>query len=230
MCRLLFPALFFFELIGSQFAKAAEIDLEAISRDPNRWEDIILDFRHEHNFSLSLGFGETEWKIQRFASLGNKNIKARETVSRFSYAYHMQVYRSFGTFLGSGFGFVANEPSKDLEIENQYMFPSLTAGAVFEPNRRFRLGAGLDYRLERWEKIKPGGKDSDGPTLSATARASDLFFSLEWFYRISLALKLETHRCFSKMVNPRSAGSSEFNSSIERKDTWVGLGISYHLL
>ena len=195
------------------------------------WDQSVLGFRKEHQFSWTLGISQGKWRFKRFGDQINKYHADSGSFTKMRYAYHLPIWRSFGYLLGTSVGYWDQiSGSSGMDIQSITMLPGIVAGFVLNMSPGFRSVLAVDYYLERWSGLKEDNQSGDDSDISVTARTVDVYTGLDIFYRLKWAVRLEAHKRWSNYKQPRQSTGKEVHASISREDQWYGLGILFHLM
>jgi hypothetical protein len=206
-------------------------NLRAIREEIGNWDQSVRGFRSEHNFSLIGGMMNASWDFKRFDNQVNRSYRERGYLTKFQYSYHISIYRSFGYFLGSAFGlWVPKGPEASKRVQSGVMLPGVVGGTVLNMTPGLRLMAGIDYHIERWSRLRDADAEGSEPSVSITARVTDLFAALDVFYRLKWAFRMEYHRRRSDYKPVRGAGGFPVDAVLARDEDWLAAGLTYHLM
>jgi len=215
---------------GNIFAEASE-KLREVRTQIKEWDQSVLGFRKEHQFSWTLGISQGTWRFKRYGNQINKYHADSGSFTKVRYAYHLPIWRSFGYLLGTSAGYWDQiTGSSGMAVQSITMLPGIMAGLVLNLSPGFRPIIAVDYYLERWSGLKENDQVDDDSDISVTARAVDVYAALDIFYRLKWAIRIEAHKRWSSYKQPRESTGKEVHASISREDHWYGLGILYHLM
>ncbi len=230
MQLLLFSVVTFGQGNSSIFSNASE-KLREVRSQIKEWDQSVLGFRKEHQFSWTLGLSQGRWRFKRFGNQVNKYHSDLGSFTKFRYAYHLPIWRSFGYLLGTSAGYWDQiSGSSGMEIQSISMLPGIVSGFVLNMSPGFRTVLALDYYLERWSGLQESNNDGEEPNISVTARSVDVYLALDIFYQLKWAIRIEAHKRWSDYKQPRQSDGKEVHASISREDYWYGLGLLYHLM
>jgi len=205
--------------------------LSEVRSELQRWDQSVLGFRKEHQFSLTSGPVSGQWHFKRFGTVRNKTYESSGIYSKFQYSFHIPIYRSFGYYLGTSFGYInEDDKTEGLDAASAFMLPGVLVGFSYNFSPGFRLVTGLDYYLERWHNLGERDGEGENPTITATARAIDGLVAVDLFYRLKWAVRFEGHRRESTLDRPRKARDKPLDAQIVKNDSWLGMGLLYHLM
>lgn len=214
---------------GSTNLKSQEIK----SIKQSEWKGYVREFRGSHNFSLVGGRGQSLWTINH----GSDDIRQESSsvYSKLQYAFHIPLWRGFGYFLGSSIGTILNHSDSNEPMESgpTYMLPGILAGGVINFSPEFRVGAGVDYYMERVSSLEWRGASDTYPNRLDMTMVSllDVLAFMDLFYTINMSIRIEYHKRNMEYSKPSSQYKDKVvDAKINRKDSWIGLGLAYHLL
>ncbi len=205
------------------------------TQDFHRWDRHVRGFRRDHNFALSAGVSSGTWNVKRFGTLDDEKYDDSGVWAKFQYTFHLQVYQGFGYLLGSsaGYHYESVDRRRPFKPVPAYQFPGVMAGLVLNISPVFRLTAALDVYLERHNGIEERDGKGDDPKIHVTLQAFDALATIDVFYDLNWALRLEGHQRHLDYQRPHSDEDSRdfpVNSNLKKDDRWLGLGLVYHLL
>lgn len=202
----------------------------------HRWDRHIRGFRRDHNFALSAGVSSGTWRVKRFGTLEDKKYDDSGVWTKFQYTFHLQIYKGFGYLLGSSVGYHYESVDKRREFKPvpAYQFPGVMAGLVMNINPVFRFTTAMDIYLERHNGIEERDGVGDDPEIFVTLQAFDAMATIDVFYDLNWALRLEGHKRHLNYQKPNrnkdDNASFAVDANLKKDDQWVGLGLVYHLL
>ncbi len=205
--------------------------VEDFRADLHEWEQTVRGFRRDHNFALVAGVAEGTWRFERVGSIRDESLKVRTNVARFEYSFHAPIIDSFGGVLGTSVSYGYDVGSEGAARKAAFTaFPGLVAGFVFNFNPGIRGAVAVDYHLERYEGV--GEEDGVGmdPNISVTLRTVDLYAAADLFLLLTWGVRLEVHDRVATYFRPGRVTGLELDSVFSRRDRWMTLGITYHLL
>ena len=216
----------------SQQADSIETTLPKRRQGLHPWYRYIRGFRRHHNFAYTLGATAGHWKIMRFGTLGVNELSSNGLYGLFQYSFHLPIRLGFGYYLGSsvGYQYEGAHSNQAFHPTSAVMFPSLTAGIVANISPVVRFSVGLDSQLTRYDGLSENDETLPNPKVSVTMRAADLGAYLDIFLNLKWGLRLELRARQTKFNRPLSSEGTAVDVSLEKTDTWFGLGLIHHLL
>lgn len=202
-------------------------------REPKiEWWHLLEGFRKAHNLNLNIFYAQGQWNINHFSSIQNMKYTFHSSNYKFYYSYHIPIIKRFGYFLGTSVGFsLLHSELKDLNNPNIYMLPGFIGGFIININSLHRIYSGIDLYLERWENFKDQDDIEDSSSIHITARSYNWFAGIDIFYAFKEAIRIE----FQKKQSLFSFAKERIKdiktqAKIYKNETWIGIGIVYHLL
>jgi hypothetical protein len=197
----------------------------------HEWDKYVLGFRAAHNFSLALGYARSNWQVNAFPGMETEQSSSNNAAfSKLRYEYHLKIYRSLGYFIGSSGGYLLEaDNANSVQTSYSWMVPGILVGLTWNAGSVLRLNFGLDCYPERWKHLQHF--DSEQPNkVSVTANVMDLFFAVDYFYKLKQAIRLEYHSRELKHRHLRNSSGTELDFDVKKNDKIVGISILYHLL
>lgn len=198
----------------------------------HRWEHIVRGFRKEHHFSVIGSAASGEWRFQRYGDAVNDVQRSSGYELRLRYEFHIPLYKSFGYFLGSGFG-AQKERSADSRLQNPKIIklPGITGGFVWNLSPVVRLKSGMELYLERWDGLGlETGPLSKQESVSVTTRVVSLFAAIDIFYDLYYAVGFEYSQKKNHYLKPEKAANQRVNADLEKVESTASLVMTYHLM
>ena len=211
-----------------EFEDAAETD----TKNSLTWGIFTQEFRREHNFAFSAGSMVSHWEIENLGAKGSYIGNRGAAYSQFQYAFHLPFYRKTGFILGSSIGY--SRTTRDFEDgfapPEDFAFPGILTGVVYNANPRSRAGIAMDYHLERWNALRTQVDDGPQTSVHVTVEIMDLQPFIDFFFDLNWAVRLEGHIRRAFYHRPRSPEGTALDFSVARRDVGAGVGLVYHLL
>lgn len=215
----------------SKFFSNSSSEIERIRSEIREWDQSVMGFRRAHHFVLSTGYTRTTWHFKGFGNLVNERYETSGVFSKFQYSYHKSWYKGFGYFLGTSAGYQHDTSTdQNMEIASTALLPGVLVGLALNINPGVRFCLGLDYSLERWNKLRENDGEFENPTISVTARALDVLLAADLFYGLKWAVRIEGHYRRVNFLRPEDSSNYATNANISKTDQWYGLGLMYHLI
>lgn len=206
-------------------------DLQKIREEISTWDQSVRGFRSEHHFALVGGPLNGSWHFKRFGTQINKRHRDSGYILKFQYSYHIPIYRSFGYFLGSSAGvWKVTQQASQARLQSSAMLPGILAGLVYNFSPGYRALAGIDYYLERWSVLQERDRVGEDPSISVTARTTDLFVAMDFFYKLKWSFRAEVHKRRLDFYGTKKGDGKAVDAVIARDDEWYGFGLLYHLM
>jgi len=208
-----------------------ELSLAGIKDTIHEYDRYVLSFRREHNFALVSGISRGVWAVSKFQELRNRKFVATGVFARFQYSFHLPIYQSFGYLLGSGAGFhyESSEIRRDFRPVSAWQYPGVLVGLVYNYSSVIRLTSTVEAYLERHDGLK-----TKQTSIHITSNVFDFGISVDVFYDLTMALRLEVHGrelLYDKPFIPSdTAEVYEVDAKIGKKDRTVAAGLVYHLI
>ena len=211
-----------------EFEDAAETD----PKNSLTWGIFTQEFRREHNFAFSAGSMVSHWEIENLGAKGSYLGNRGAVYSQFQYAFHLPFYRKTGFILGSSIGYsrTTREFEDGFAPPEDFAFPGILTGVVYNANPRSRGGITLDYHLERWNALRTQVEDGPQTSVHVTVEIMDLEPFVDFFFDLNWAVRLEGHIRRAFYHRPRSPEGTALDFSVARRDVGAGVGLVYHLL
>lgn len=213
------------------------LDLESVRKELNAWDESVRGFRKGHHFSLVSGPTRGRWRIAHFGEDFGEIFSDSGVLTKVVYAYHLQLFRSFGYFLGTSFGYWINSSvdAPRFDIDTSELVPGTLAGLCFNFGPAFRIHAGVSYGIERVKGlgIRSVGEDgaySDFRRVDMTARNLGFYVGFDFFFSLIRSIHFEYSRNELKIVAPLDAVKYDVNVDASKEDNWFALGVSHHIL
>jgi hypothetical protein len=206
-------------------------DLRKIRERIRDWDQSVLGFRREHNFSFIVGPTRGTWKVKHFNNQVNKSHDDSGWFSKVNYSYHEQLYEGFGYYLGSSAGYwQTTKRSNSVSVQSATMLPGVLAGFSLNITPGFRMISGIEYYLERWNSLAEDDDVAEDSRVSVTARAFDWLIGFDIFFRLKWGIRFEAHRRRVEYVRPDAPSGKPVDIMISREDEILALGLVYHLM
>ena len=193
--------------------------------------------RWDHNFAFTFGMAKGSWRVEQLDNLDGVEFESRASFVKAQYSFHLPLWKDLGYVLGSSFGYYWEKRMDDAQFHrvSSIHFPGIHLGLVYSFAPSFRILGGVETYLERLDDIavsthNPVSDQDQERKVSITMRpnfdwilASDVFFTRSW------GLRLEWHS--RKVISSPPSGSfgQVVGARLTKKDTWIGLGVIFHL-
>ena len=199
-----------------------------------RWQGYVRNFRDDHHFSLSTGLSKSTWQVRPAGHVAGFQTVSLGYYAKLRYAFHIQIWRSMGYFLGSSVGgIVERTPTAgdSFQPASSVHLPGFLAGLVFDLTPALRFGIGVDTYLERLDGVRYSDEYySTSLSVNMISMVDGMFF-MDVFHQLSWAVRAEFHARQVAYWRPESRSAGKvIDAQISRIDHWVGLGLVYHLL
>ncbi len=206
--------------------------VEKIRSQEHHWFRYVRNFRKDHSLGISFGLIQSDWQFDRFGNLKNEHVKSHGVETSIKYTYHFQFYKTVGYFLGSGFGYqISNTVSGLPVIPNVINFPGVLAGGVINLLPSVRLVSGIDFHLERYEKLKSNDDPlPDRKEISITMECKSVFTQLDLFYQLNWAITLGYEYRDTRYFKPKESLGFDVDASFNSESSLINLGVLYHLI
>jgi hypothetical protein len=205
----------------------------SVIADEQDWQDEVYHFRSSHQFSMSGGPFSSTWEVENFNSIDERQtIRKVGGFANFRYSFHIHLIQDIGYYVGSAFGFELEQSQSQEKIQytNKYSLPGISLGLVYNYSPKYRLIAGTDIQLERWDKFKEYTDESvDSPSVSVNANAITFILSLDTFKSATWAFRVSYESKYSTFMNPQNS-YEPLDATIEQYSQRIGFGAVYHLL
>ena len=222
--------------IVSRAFQASIQRVEDYRRALHQWDRSVRGFRQDHHFSIDGGRSTGRGSRKTTTDTGEQTSTDASTAAwfwKFSYSFHMKIYKGFGYYLGSSFGYVGEEESDagDLRIERSLSMPGLIAGLSLNISPAFRLMAGTDLHLERIERLERTDAAGQESNVYTTARVAsfhvlgDIFFRLHWAVRLRFESREVEYPGLTAV-----GGYTGLEEPIHKTSRRIGFGLVYHLI
>lgn len=195
------------------------------------WDQSVLGFRKEHNFSYIVGPMSGQWRVKHFNNQVNQTYKDTGWLSKVRYSYHEQLYEGFGYYLGTSAGYwQTTGGSGSVKVDSATMLPGVVAGFSLNLTPGFRFVTGIEYYLERWNSLAEDDDEGEDSRVSITARALEWMIGFDVFFKLKWGVRFEGHRRRVEYVRPDDVAGKPVNILIERQDQAFAIGLVYHLM
>ncbi len=203
---------------------------------PEGGSSIIKTNKWDHNFTCTFGMAKGSWFIDQFGPISQKHYDSEAFFGKFQYSFHLPLLKNLGYVLGSSFGYYWERQSDqdDFHRVSAIHFPGVHLGMVYNFTPYFRILGGVETYIERLDDLAIRSIDTNGKQLdrkiSLTMRPNfDWIFAADAFYSGSWGLRLEWH--IRRVINtpPAVSNGQVIGAQLTKKDTWVGLGLIFHL-
>jgi hypothetical protein len=207
------------------------ISLNELQESIHEYDRYVLNFRREHNFALVSGISRGVWRISRFKDLKDEKFPSNGFYGRFQYSFHLPIYQSFGYLLGSGAGFIYESSRINSEFRpvSAWQYPGVLLGLVYNYSSVIRLATTAEAYLERHEGLR-----TQKTSIHVTSNVFDFGVSLDIFYDLTMALRIEYHErelLYEKPFIPQeTAEIFDVDARIGKKDKTIAAGLVYHLI
>jgi hypothetical protein len=213
------------------------INLERTSLRLNRgaiheWDRWVRGFRREHNFSLVTGVTSGIWEVNRFGTVEASRFASEGLMARFQYSSHLQIWRGFGYFLGSGAGYVHERSSgtSAFQAVPAVQFPGILTGLVLNVSPAVRFGGSLEAWLERLSGLRERDGVGKEPKIHITMESWNASLWFDGFYSLHWAVRVEAHWRRAFFRRPASPEGKAVDVNIWKADRAVTTGLVYHFL
>jgi hypothetical protein len=208
--------------------------LKQYREDRSRWDSMIRKFRQDHNLSAVAGVGKARWNLGAFND--PEESDASHYYMAVQYCFHLPIYKRFGYFLGSSFGFENQQVMQDEVVTTQknYDLPGLIVGLVWNLNSYSRITSSLKGNLLRVEGLKVDNfatepkntykSDQTGRSFGYNL-AFDIFLKLEWGLRFEGEVITTSFHAI-KDAPEHSILAYDFSKTEQR----YGIGLVYHMI
>lgn len=188
-----------------------------------------------HHFLLLSGPTDGTWRVARFAGRYGQTFRDEGLMTKFIYSYHLQIFQSFGAFLGTSVGFWQNLGVKDkasgfnvLAIEQ---IPGVLVGLTQNITPGLRLSGGVYYGMDRIKNFSFKDESTgEKTTMTGTARSFDWLFMVEAFYKLNHGLSITYYVRDVAFMPPQNAAGYAVDAQIRKTEDWLAAGLTYHLL
>ncbi|MEZ4744394.1 MAG: hypothetical protein R3B45_18400 [Bdellovibrionota bacterium] len=216
-----------------------ELSLPFDANSIHIWKRYVRDFRQNHHFSLFSGGGRGDWRVGHFGGVASGSYRSIGVIGKLRYSYHVQIYKKFGYFLGTSFGYFSEiaDKTKAFVPSPALHYPGLLAGLAINFTPGLRALLGVDFYLERLEHFKERDVSDPDNThiisdseVGLTMTTIDFMAAFDFFFNLNWALRAEVHNRRSFYEKPRDVDGLPVDVSISKSDSLASLGIVYHLL
>ena len=190
----------------------------------------------DHNFAFTVGGARGAWAVDQFGPVVEKSFFSRAYFGKFQYTFHLPMIGNLGYVIGSSCGYYWEKGEDDQQFQrvSAVHFPGIHVGLVYSFTPFFRIEGAFETYLERLDRLRvftPNGTSvPDMYQVSVTMRPdydwillSDFFFSESW------GTRLEWHIRKVDVNPPAESDGQIIGARLTKRDTWIGLGIIYHL-
>jgi hypothetical protein len=205
-----------------------EAEIGRVRLKSNNWD---------HNFAITFGMAQGSWLVDSLGPVSGLEFESKAFFSKFQYSFHLPLYGSFGYVIGSSFGYYWERKLNDSEFHrvSAIHFPGIHLGLAYNFTPFFRIQGGVETYLERLDDLSVTTRNQktdqdEVRKISLTMRPNfDWVLSTDFFYSINWGVRLEGH--FRRVTNtpPAGADGKLIGARLTKKDTWVGLGLIFHL-
>jgi hypothetical protein len=192
--------------------------------------------RWDHNFVWTMGMAKGLWRIDQMGPVDGVEFDSNASVFKFQYSFHLPLWGNLGYVLGSSFGYYWEQKSNDQTFHSvsAMHFPGIHAGLVYSFAPTFRILGGAETYLERINDLAVITKNSAGVDeerkVSLTMRPNlDWIIATDYFYSDSWGIRLEGHFRTVISTPPSASEGQVIGARLTKKDTWIGLGLIFHL-
>ena len=198
----------------------------------HRWERFVRRFRRDHNFSLALGVGSASWQVEKFGTIQGRRYDNTSLFSLMRFAYHVQLVRGFGYFLGStvGYNYETADSRRPFRPTSAIRFPGVLGGLVMNFTPSLRAGVGGDIYLERHDGVQERDRIDPDPEISFNMQVFELHAFFDIFYSINWALRISGGGRYMQFFKPRESKGLDIDGNIKKSDQFLGLGFVFHLI
>lgn len=212
-----------------------EVEAENMGEDPLQGVS-FKSIKWDHNFAFTLGEARGAWNIDQFGPIQGKNFDSQAYFAKFQYTFHLPLAGSLGYTIGSSSGYYwERSRSQSFHSVSSLHFPGIHVGFVYSFTSFLRAEVAFESYLERLEKLQASAmsgveEDHDPYQISITMRPHyDWILLSDFFYSESWGMRVEWH--MRKIdVNPPSESTGQIiGARLTKRDTWIGLGLVYHL-
>lgn len=224
--------LFIFLFINRSIHLYASQDIMEVNRR-SHWQGYVREFRSEHNFSVAMGMAKSKWLIKPSSWTDDIRPTTKAFYAKVQYSFHIPFWRGFGYFLGSSFGSIIDNGREvdGFKPTSVFMLPGILGGFIANISANLRLGLAVDSYLERVDGIS-WLDEGHSTQLSINMMALlDSMAFVDIFYNLNWAFRMEYHLRNVSYTKPESQFKDKVvDAKINRMDSWIGLGLVYHLL
>ncbi len=191
----------------------------------SQWDRTLRGFRRAHNLSVLSGAGKAYTKGHIYVADVKYpyDFRGQSTDLSVEYAFHLQLHRKLGYFVGTRFGGIDVLNMGQTEGKAQYVMqlPGLRAGFVWNMSSVWRASIGGQLSLLRYWNLRPIPDLQN--RLSLTLSGGVVDFGLDWFYSLTQAIHFEYQYYKWGYTYEETIG-------IERSGHSISLGIVSHLI
>lgn len=213
----------------------SEVEEEFQERDLGG--DLFKTNKWDHNFALVFGMARGTWVIDEMGPIEGKEFDTRAFFTKFQYSFHLPLYGDLGYVIGSSVGFYWDRSLDEsgFKQSTSIHLPGIHFGLVYNFSPFFRIQGGVETYLERVDNLtivsknQATGEDEER-RVSITMRPNfDWIASADAFYSGNWGLRLEWHLRRVISTPPSSSDGQVIGARLTKKDTWIGLGLIFHL-
>lgn len=236
---LLLVSMFYVDMASSQVVGSLEAANKSLKQIPEKtqqllvgyrkafsqWDRTLRGFRRAHHLSIVSGVGKAYTKGHIFVDETKYpyDFKGQSTDLGVEYAFHLQLYRKLGYFVGTRFGGidVLNMGQSDGRSQYVMQLPGLRAGLILNLDSAWRASIGGQLALLRYWNFIPISEL--GNRLSLTLAGGMVDFGLDWFFSLRQGIHFEYQ--YYKWTY-----SYEETIGLERAGHSISLGLISHLI
>lgn len=197
------------------------------------WDRYVRRFRRDHNLSLSLGYAQAKWDVQKFGDHQDRTYFADHERILAEYTFHILISGKTGYFLGTSGGYTYSRQNKlddEFQPSSSWLLPGVRAGISYNYDPSGRFFAGIGAQLERFNDLRTHRLTGEWQNAALTGESLEAFIGVDLFFALDMAVHFAWVDTMTFFPKPADAGDFLVNARLTRRSQGAELGLLYHFL